>query len=313
MANRGMPGLYIDADLRELEHARGVIKEFTERMTTTAHLRTVTDTAHKVFSKRFDQYMNARAKMHKDEYHHLYEYSSTGSGYDNIGKDAMKLWVHTKRFSTGSSVNFSWQWLPAKNYNPTYRQRRRARIGYDAMRNIPKKEFDELIAKSAGRRHKFIWKAPMLEYGITPVIYPRGKALAVPVFDSTINRRGYHGGPILLFPRSASPRSQQPGRSAGNFTLAWTSFWSGVEDDFEDVMGDIIAKDAERQITAALRKGKKVPKAKSRQFSFTAVTDYRQAFMAGQEQAATAMIKHQRTIKGIESQRGMVNVRGVQA
>ena len=310
---RGLPGVYIDADMRELEHAMGVVSEFTKRLNTTAHLRTVTDATHKVFSNRFDTYMNGLAKINKDAYHHLYEYSSTGGGYDHVGKNSMKLWAHTKRFSTGASVNFSWQWLPARNYNPTYRQRRRGRIGWDAMRDIPASEFAKLLEKSAGRRHKYVWRAPMLEYGIMPNIYPRGESLAVPVFNADVQRRGYEGGPTLIFPRYASPEHQQPGKVTGNFTAAWTGFWAKAGDDFDEVMGEIIAKDAEKNITQAIRKGKKVPRARDRKFSFTTVTDYREAFAAGQQQAATAILRHSRTIKAIEAQRGTTNYRGLQA
>lgn len=311
---RRVPGLYIDADMKELAHANGVLTRFTQEMNTAAYKQTVTDAVHRVFSQEFDRHMAMIAKASKENYHHLYDYNPAG-GYGWIGTQKAQLWIHTKRQEGGSRINFSWEWKPARQYNPTYSQRRSGRLGHDAMRNIPFQQFQDLLRHSNGKRHRFVWKAPMLEYGIIPSITPKeAGTLAVPVHTvkspALAKKRG--SGPNLLFLTFAQPEHNAPGPTVGNFTEQWVLFWSTiVPNRFEDVFAEIVAKDAAKNIASAIAKKKPATRSRKRKWELSAVTDFNEAFAAGQQQALTAIKSNKRSIKQIEMRRGTYHNAGL--
>ena len=254
---------------------------------TQAHLRTVTNAAHKYYSKEFDRHMANVAKVSKENYHHLYEFSSTGGGYDNVGKQSMQLWTHTVRSTPGAAVNFSWQWLPAKQYNPTYRQRRMGRIGHDAMREIPKEQFDTLVEKSKNRRYKFIWKAPMLEYSIPRQITPSAaKWLFLPAFGFTSPMAKSHPG--WRFTKSYVATQEPPGNSAGMFTSAWTAYWGSLsEEKWDRIGGDAMVKALDAPVDKGVNKLTK--KARNKTVKFMQPSDFSMAYKEGKKHARDAM------------------------
>ena len=304
--NRGTPSVEINANLDQLIYTDGVLTRFTREITTNAYKSDVSDAVHAVFSRDFDRHMALIAKASKENYHHVYEYNPAG-GYGWIGVQKAQLWTHVARREGGGRVNFTWEWLPAKQPNPTYVERRSGRIGHDAMRNIPFKQFQDLIANSDGRRHVFIWKAPMLEFGIVPQITPKeAQKLVVPVHTvkspALAKKRG--SGPNILFLKLAQPEHNAPGPTVGNFTAQWTYFW-GVEvpGKFQETFADAVERDAAKNIANAIKKKKPVTRARKRGWSFSAISNHEQAYAQGQAAAVAAMKVHRRTISQIVTRR----------
>lgn len=298
---RNVPGLYVDADISDGIRATEFIREFFTQTNTPAYKRTVIETTHRVFSKEFDRHMSRVARVAPERFHHVYEYSPSGSAYSWIGVQKQQLWAHTIRYRAGHSANFSWTWKPAKQYNPTYRQRRTARVGWDAIRALPKKNFDRLVENSAGRRYKFIWRAPMLEYGIhREVRVKNAKALMIPVFTGA-------GEAKAIFKKYTNLSVQQPGDTTGNFTQEWTKYWNEqVPDQWDEVIGKAIAKDGSERIAKGISSGNKV-RSRNKTFSASAVVNEREAFASGRAQAIAAIKGHQRSIAGIESIKGVIH------
>lgn len=283
--------------MREVDHAAGVIKEYSAQMTTNAFVDSVLAATHKTFADRFDKHigMIARASGAKQHFHHVYEYNPVGGPYDFIGMSVHKLWEHRVLRGRGGTREFTWNWKAAKQPIPTYLQRRRSRVGDDPIRHIPKSQFDRLIELSRHQRYVFVWKAQILEYNIPRTVYPRqaNRRLAVAV-DGNLE--------ILSHYRQVG---QPPGDTRAAFTSVWTSYWTTVpEKEFNSVIGRHIEKDAKRNIETAIAKSKGVPRARKRSWNVNVATDTRQAYEAGRQQAKTAIKGQLRSIKQIEARRG---------
>lgn len=281
----------------------GVINEYTTQMSTHAFIDAVLGATHKTFADRFDKHIGllARASGSKQHFHHVYEYNPTGPAYGFIGMRMHQLWEHRVLRSRGGVREFTWNWKPAKQPIPTYAQRRRARIGHDPIREIPKSQYDRLIELSRHQRYVFVWKAQILEYQIPRTVYPRSanRRLAVAINGNL---------EILSHYRQVG---QPPGDTRGVFTSAWASFWSTVpQKEFNDVIGRHIEKDAKRRIETAINSKKRMPRARKRSWNVNVVSNNRQAYEAGRQQAVTAMKGQLRSIKQIESRRGDFDYHG---
>lgn len=294
--NKGIPGLNIDADMTDGIKDMEFLKRFCQEMSTEAHIDTVMTATHSIFADEFDKKMKGVASTSKDNFFHVYEYSPSGNGYSWVGNPDHKLWQHTMR-GRGDRKTFSWNWLPAKQFNPSYKQRRMPGPGRDGIRELSYRDYRELLRKSSsrGEGYRFSWKAPILEYNIQRIVYPRRKRLMLP-------RNGRK-----IFVTSYAAEQQHPGPTKGRFTAEWINFWTGeVGNRFHEVVGQQIEKDAKRRIEAALAAGKSAPRKENRKFRVMSFADITDAKLAGQQQAVSAIKYHQRTIKGIEANRGRV-------
>lgn len=275
------PGMVVDADMRELAHAAGVIEEFTRQYNTKALIRPVIRATHSVFAHRFDKYISNIALTQKDKFHHVYEYSPTGDPYAWIGIDQFKLWKHKITFRSGESANFTWTWRAARHPVPTYNQRRTSTVGFDGIRSLNQGDFQKLVERSSGRRYRFFWKAPMLEYGLPRMIFPKREFIVMP------------NGGRLNFGRGAIVTTQHPGKVEGMFTGVWLSFWTtSVENDFDRMLGDQITRDAQKRINEAIAAGKSTPRNRQRRFSFTSATEMESARKRGIDRGREAVSKH---------------------
>lgn len=296
-----IPGLYIDADMRELSHSLGVIHEYGERMRTEAHVGTVIAATHSVFANMFDTYISNAAKTSRENFHHVYEYkpSAGGDPYLWVGNPRYQLWEHTIQRTTGMSRTFSWNWKAAKQPLPSYLQRRKSKVGEDPLRDISNKAFSDLVKNSENRRYVFAMKAPSLEYGLVRVRYPRLRFIVLP--SRKVGSDGTRG---KTFVTSTMTTSQEPGPTRGVFTTAWVGFWSTVvAERWNDVIGKEVEKDAARRIASAIRKGK-VANRGARRMRANTFTDYTEAFAAGQQQAISAINASRKSIREIEKKRG---------
>lgn len=279
------------------------VEEFVGGFNSPAHLSIVANTVHGVFSKEFDNYMIKYAGLRKQHFHHVYEYSETGEPYSFIGDPTKKLWVHKSTIAGKGARDFTWRWLPAKSYNPTLRQRIASSVGEDFIRNLRPEVRQKWLEKSKNKRHKFVWKAPILENAIPVNVVAHEKRLAVPMPAGN-----------LIFPRSVRSTQQQPGITEGWFTKTWVIWWTReLSKNFDMVMLDAVTKDAEKRIVEGVRKTGKKPR--NRKNSLTVRTmgnssnigaSIKEAQAAGKEQALSGLRYHQRYIKGIEKNRGRV-------
>lgn len=284
-------GLQITADMSEGVRAEAFLTQYLTEMATPAYTRTVIKTTHSVFADMFNAEISKHARLNPGAYHHVYEYSPQGDGYQDIGKTHKRLWDHVIQYRGGTG-NFTWTWRAAQQYNPTYRQRRVSRMGWDAIRALSEEDFDRLTAKPR-TRHKYTWKAPMLEHGIIANVYPRDgkKFLMVPT-----------GGSKALFLRHVQSDSQQIGATRGNFTELWTRFWGAeVPKRWDDVLGRQIEADAARRMKLGLVAGGRT---RVRTFRATAITNLSTARAHGKKQAIDAMRQHRRSVSSMDRLQG---------
>lgn len=281
--------------MREGMHMAGVLQGYAKKASSNAYKRNVETATHAAMAKNFDIYIGTLAKAQPEHYHHVYEYATGGSGYQSIGKLPFKLWDHKlSRQGSGGTVA-SWDWRIAKVPNPTYRQRRSASIGFDDIRNLSTKDYRRLLAKSKNKRHTFRMKAPMLEYGIKRIVLPRGKRLFVPMKGAKM--RNSDGG--FFFSTGLVAGTQQPGKTTGYFTAAWTTYWGQIApNDFDRVIGKEIERDSARAIKTAMAAGTNTRR-RVRSFGFSAIADNKVAFQRGRLQAMAAMGEQEKSMTKI--------------
>lgn len=290
---RKAPALFASADMTGLAQMNGAISEGMKQLSTPAHIRTVIQTTHSVFAKMFDEHMKVWVQGNREGFHHVYEYAPGGDPYRWIGNNSYKLWKHRITFRQSDHAQFTWEWKAAKRPNPTYQQRRDSTVGWDGIRTISEQEFLKLNEKGGKVRHTFFWKAPMLEYGITRTVLPRNPEtrLAIP------------SGGKLNFTFVAFVTTQAPGRTKGNFTEAWTTFWATqTEDKWDQVLGKQITEDAARRLTNAIDQGAPKPRSRMRTFKASAMGGGSEsaAFEQGRRLAMGAMKAHTNSMRAIE-------------
>lgn len=289
---RGIVGLYVDADMSQGVETASFLEHFCREMSTEAHVDTVLEATHTIFADEFDKYMKGVAGTKRENFFHVYEYSSGQDAFEYVGNPSFKLWQHT-RLGRGKDLTFSWTWLPAKNPNPTYEQRRESDVGRDGIRELSEEDYQELLDRSAGRVHKFVWKAPVLEHEIVRTVYPKGKMLMVP-----------RGGKKYFFHNYVATQ-QHPGPTKGAFTEQWIAFWGGiVPTRWYKVVGEQIEIDAKRRIEEGIATTGKKPRKEKRKFQARTFNNMEDAKEAGREQAISALRTHSRTIKDMEKNRG---------
>lgn len=284
---KNIPTVRFATDLSEAVQISAFLEEFSLKVSTEAHIHSVINASHEIFADRFDKHMKGVASTSKDEFFHVYEYSPTGNGYSWVGKPEHKLWAHTIR-GTGSSRTFSWNWLPAKQYNPSYRQRRMSGPGFDGIRELSYKDFRKLMAKSAsqGTGYRFVWKAPMLEFGIARVVFPKRKKLFIPRDGS------------FRFMDSITVEQMHPGYTRGNFTQEWIRFWSGdIGGQWEDVVGKQIVIDAKRRVEEAKAAGMSKPRKEMRNFGAATYGDASRARQRGKAMGSQAAKEHKKMVE----------------
>lgn len=297
------PGLHVDADMVEGAHAVGVLRGVVDSIRTEAHQNAVVEATHAYFAQAFDhEYMKGVAGTAKEHFHHVYEYSADGDPYRNIGDPMSKLWIHHLQKPVGGSAIASWKWKPATQPVPSYEQRRRSAVGHDDIRNFSDKDFEELLQKSNGRRHVYVWKSVMLEYGIVANIVPQDpkRWLMVPMF-----------GGKKRFVKQHLQGQQAPGDTLGRFTAAWVGYWGGiVPAEFQQRVGEEIERDAQARVNAALNAGKAKPRRERRQFNMGVFNNFEEAFRAGREQGEAAIRSNQISMRRIAQNTGWSNPLG---
>lgn len=308
------PGLHVDADMSEGAYATGLLRGVEKGLRTEAHQNAVVQATHEYFAQVFDaEHMRGVAEIQPENFHHVYEYQAEGEAYSNIGNPAHKLWIHHLQKPRGGSSVATWKWKPATQPVPSYEQRRTSTVGRDAIRNFTDEMFTELIEKSDGKRHVYVWKAVMLEYGIVANIIPKPgkKRLMVPMY-----------GGKKRFAKQWTQGQQAPGDTMGRFTAEWLRFWGErVPKEWDTTVGRFIEKDATQRINTALKSGRGKPRAENRTFAMdvfgggskrgkTTKAQYEAAFQAGREQGEAAIKANAISMRGINKSLGWSNALG---
>jgi hypothetical protein len=115
-----------------------------------------------------------------------------------------------------------------------------------------------------------------------------------------------------MFPRAIRSTQQQPGITEGYFTRAWITFWTReLNNNFDRVFADEVTRDAIRRIENGIEAVGRKPRNRRQSLSIRTIGNIghkkaaiKEAQAAGKEQAISAIRYHQRSIKGIEKNRG---------
>lgn len=309
------PALHVEADASEGAYAVGVLTAFTKGLRTEAHQNAVVKATHDYFAAAFDNnYMRGIAGTARANFHHVYEYAPAGDPYRNIGKPEHKLWIHHLQKPRGGGSVATWKWRPAVMPVPTYTQRRGSTVGRDDIRNFSEEAFEELLQKSNGRRHVYVWKSVMLEYGIMANIRPIDPQRWLMIPDYGGKKR---------FAKQHVQGQQAPGPTMGRFTMAWVDYWSGVvPKEWDKTVGRFIERDAKVRVEAALKAGTNKPRKENRTFSLGAVgkgkttgpagrrAAFEAAFEAGREQGEAAIRNNVVSMRRISQNAGWSNPLG---
>lgn len=185
---KGKAFLAVNADTVEVSALAGFLTNMSAKINQDVNVAPVLNFAHEKLSERFDAYMSLVAPAAPGQFHHVYDWGK-------IGVPQYQLWRNVLRGRGNeryASFEFRASVLP-----------------------VPLPEGDK---KPFRKKHRFIYKAMMMEYNIAVTIRPKtAKMLAFPVEDRII----FTKGPVQV---------QNPGGSGttGAFTAAWTSWWTGA-------------------------------------------------------------------------------------
>ncbi|UGL63052.1 hypothetical protein SEA_BARTHOLOMUNE_52 [Streptomyces phage Bartholomune] len=185
---KGKAFLGINADTVEVSALTGFLTSLSAKVGMDVNTGPVIKFAHGRMSERFDAYMSVIAPAAPGQFHHVYDWG-------RIGVPQAQLWKNVLR-GRGSERYASFEFRAS-------------------VLPVPLPEGDKVPFK---RKHRFIYKAMVMEYNMAVTIRPkRAKMLAFPVDDRII----FTKGPVQV---------QNPGGAAttGAFTAAWTSWWSGA-------------------------------------------------------------------------------------
>lgn len=185
---KGKAYLAINADTIEVSALSGFITNLSAKVGMDVNTAPVLKFAHERMSERFDNYMSVIAPAAPGQFHHVYD-------WDRIGVPQYQLWKNVLR-GRGNERYASFEFRAS-------------------VRPVP---FPEGAKKPFRRKHRFVYKAMIMEYNIGVTIRPkRAKMLAFPVDDRVI----FTKGPVFV---------ENPGGAAttGAFTAAWTNWWAGA-------------------------------------------------------------------------------------
>lgn len=241
---KGKAFLAINADTVEVSSLTGFITTLSAKINNDANIVPILNYAHQEMSERFDAYMSVVAPAAPNQFHHVYD-------WNRIGVPQYQLWRNVLRGRGAekfASFEFRASLLP-----------------------VPFPQGDKVPFK---RKHRFIYKAMVMEYNIAVTIKPkRAKMLAFPVGDRII----FTKGPVFV---------ENPGGmgTTGAFTAAWTSWWGGA--GAEQVFNADIKKKLENDLSEkAMARFIRRFKPARRKTVKLSVADNRAAFDAGAKMA----------------------------
>lgn len=200
----------VTVDKSEVVKLQNTLQAVEKEMRTNRHLNAVTKAAFEILSEQFNATTHVIAGMSVGEYHHVYE-------WEHVGEPGFQLW-NNRLTGRGGRRAVTWGWKASKTTVPT-------------MTNV---EGEPRFAQTPGfnpeklqRIHVFVWKAPMMEYGVTVNNKPKlGHVLVFPNPNLVGGGRFGRGPrPVTFTPH---PVRSVPGAEVqGNFTQWFVGWWGG--------------------------------------------------------------------------------------
>ncbi|AXH67251.1 hypothetical protein SEA_WOFFORD_55 [Streptomyces phage Wofford] len=178
----------VTADTTEASAFTGFLSTLSAQIKSDVNMAPVLDYAHSAMSDKFDAYMSAIAPTAPSQFHHVYDWG-------RIGMPQHQLWKNVIR-GRGANKYVSFEFRAS-------------------VLPVPLPEGDKVPFR---RKHRFIYKAMIMEYNIGVTITPRrAKMLAFPVDDGRVI---FTKGPVFV---------ENPGGmgTTGAFTAAWSNWWGG--------------------------------------------------------------------------------------
>lgn len=237
---KGKAFLAVNADTVEVSSLTGFLTTMSAKINNDVNVIPVLNYAHQTLSERFDAYMSLVAPAAPNQFHHVYD-------WNRIGVPQYQLWRNVLR---GRG---------AEKY-----------ASFEFKASILPVPFPQGDRKPFKRKHRFIYKAMVMEYNIAVTIKPkRAKMLAFPIDDRIV----FTKGPVFV---------ENPGGmgTTGAFTAAWTSWWTGAgaEQVFNSEIKKMLESDlSERAMARFIRRFKPA----SRKAVKLSVADNRNAFDNG--------------------------------
>jgi len=200
----------ITMDDSEVAKLSGTFQGIQKEMNTDRHLNAVTKAAFEILSEQFNATTHVVAGMSVGEYHHVYE-------WEHVGVPGFQLWKN-RLAGRGGKRSVTWNWKASRTTVPT-------ETNVDGTpRFAPSPTFDP---SKLQRIHVFVWKAPMMEYGVTVNIKPKLSNVLVFPNAELLGGQGRARGPspVTFTPH---PVRTVPGQEVqGNFTQWFVSWWAG--------------------------------------------------------------------------------------
>jgi hypothetical protein len=210
-------------DTSEVKTLTSALESLHAQMNTDRHLNAVTKAAYEILSSEFNTKTHLMAGATAGEYHHVYE-------WDHVGVPGFQLWKN-KLSGRGGRRSVTWAWRASRTTVPTLTTvDGEPRFG-------PSKGFDP---SKLHRIHIFVWKAPIMEYGVAVNIRPKlGKVLVFPNPDMLANSTmGRAARPVTFTPH---PVRTVPGEEVqGNFTQWFVTWWGGGV--AQDILGQTFSR-----------------------------------------------------------------------
>jgi hypothetical protein len=232
--------LAVNVDTIEVSQLTGFITSLSAKIGQDVNAAPVLNYAHGQLSDRFDDYMSLISTAAPGQFHHVYD-------WNHIGIPQYQLWKNVIR-GRGADKYASFEFRASKL-------------------PVPLPEGDK---KPFRKKHRFIYKAMIMEYNIAVTIKPkRAKMLAFPIGDRVI----FTKGPVFV---------ENPGGAGttGAFTAAWTNWWggAGAEQVFNSDIKNLLENDLSEKAMARFIKRFKPARRKTIKLS---VADNRSAFDNG--------------------------------
>ncbi|QIN94023.1 hypothetical protein PP459_gp211 [Streptomyces phage Wakanda] len=200
-------------DTTEASALVGFLQTLSTEVKTTRHIGPVLKYTHAIMSEEFTDHMSVIAPSQSSRFHHVYEWGM-------VGNPLGKLWTD-RLVGGGNNRIATFQWRASKKVVPV------------------REDFQAVGVKQI---HVFVWKAPVMESGVSLEIAPkRGKVLAY--FTGPTTPEGKYEMAITSNPI----RVENPGGVAttGAFTREYVSWWSGsgAEATFERRVRRVLEED----------------------------------------------------------------------
>ena len=235
----------IDADISEAQKLTGMLTALDKELNDPRHLESLTDAAFSIMEASFNRDMAAVSLSQPEDYHHVYE-------PEQQGNPAAQLWTVKMRGRAGMR-SISWDWKASHLTVPT-------EYGPDGEYRWEGSgpQFDP---EKLNRVHVFVWRAPVMEYGMRVHVRPKLSNKRLLVFpNQEVNPGGTRGAVF-----TAGGYSFTPGADVqGNFTAFFAGWFGGgmAEQSLHD-----FEKDRDLRFTRAYAKHMKTGGTPSRRFT----------------------------------------------